>query len=309
MKLAFGTVLLLALTSCRSRAPEPDPSVLRASEHDRAAIPQKTPGMPRPLRLGLVPVFKPEEMALAFAPLASYLGEQLQTVVEIKVSPSYEESIALVADDGVDLVQLAPLAYVKAKERSPSLELLATNISEGSSSYSGYILTRAKDDIRSLEDLRGKRIGFVDEASASGYLLAYGFLLDHGIDPTTYFSELRMTKRHDLVISGLIEGKHDAAATFSGALLNAEANGLDVYQVEILAKTGRIPYDAWCVSGKLAPAVRARIRDVLLSLSTRTKEGRDRLAPLKSINAFTRVDDSAYDEIRRVKRVVEEATK
>ncbi len=301
-------ILLLFATSCRSRAPEPDPAVLISTGGERAILPEKTPGMPRPLRFGLVPVFRPEDMAAAYGPLAAYLGEQLGTVVELKISPSYEESIALVAEDGVDLVQLSPLAYVKAKERTPSLQLLATNISEGSSSYSGYLLTRAKDNIRSLDELRGKRIGFVDEASASGYLLAYGFLLDHGIDPSTFFSERLMTRRHDLVISELIEGKHDVAATFSGALLNAEANGLDIYQVEIVAKTGRIPYDAWCVSGKLTPVVRARIRDVLLSLSTRTKEGRDRLAPLKSINAFTQAEDSAYDEIRRVKRVVEEAT-
>lgn len=308
LKGCFAVIAFALIAACRARAPDPDPSLLSKPEAELFARTSTLSGVPRPLRLGLIPVFRPNEMIEAYAPLAAYIGEQLGTVVDVVIDQSYEEMVDRVAKGDVELVQLSPLAYVWAKERAPTLELLATNISEGSSTYSGFLLVRAGSGIGSLADLRGKKIGFVDERSASGYLYPYAFFLDHGIDPKQFFSEIVMTGRHDLVVSGLAEKKFDAAATFSGALLNAENHGTSIDQLEIFAKTGRIPYDAWCARGDLPIAVRHRLRDVLLSLSSRTQEGREKLAPLQSINAFTRIEDSAYDEIRHVKKTVEEAT-
>jgi ABC-type phosphate/phosphonate transport system substrate-binding protein len=116
-----------------------------------------------------------------------------------------------------------------------------------------------------------------------------------------------MTKRHDLAIEALLRGDIDGAATFSGALLNAESLGLDSERLRIVAKTGRIPYDAWCVRGALAPGVKQRIQDALLQLSTRTLKGRKVLAPIRSINGFTHANDASYDEIRRLKHLVDAA--
>jgi phosphate/phosphite/phosphonate ABC transporter binding protein len=299
---------LIAAAACRARAPDPDPSLLRARESELGVRTASIAHAPRPLRLGLIPVYSPETMIHQYSALASYLGEELSTVVELVIPESYEASIADVVAGRFDAVQLSPLAYVVAKERAPSLELLATNISEGSSTYSGFILARAADNLSTLSDLRGKRLGLVDKSSASGYLFPYAFFLDHGVDPSQFFPQIVMTKRHDLVIKGLLEKKFDLAATFSGAMLTEGESGLDVDQLQIVAKTGRIPYDAWCVRAELQPLVKSRIRDALLALSTRTSEGRKRLAPLKTINAFTIASDSEYDEIRRVKRMVEEAT-
>lgn len=299
---------LSILAACRARSPEPSPSLLvskDASDSLRGAPPD---AVPRPLRLGLIPVFRPNEMVEAYAPLAAYLGSELGTVVEVTIDESYEKMVERVAAGGVEVVQLSPLAYVWAKEQAPSLDLLATNISDGSSTYSGFLLVRSNSGIDTLGALRGKKIGFVDERSASGYLYAYAFFLDHGIDPAQFFSDRVMTGRHDLVVSGLVEGKFDVAATFAGALYNAEKNGTNIDNIEIIAKTGRIPYDAWCARGDLPASVRLRIRDALLALSSRTREGREKLAPLQSINAFTEIEDSAYDEIRHVKQTVEEAT-
>lgn len=305
---AAVALFVLSLAACRARAPEPSPSLLVAKD---AADPLRAVAaeeMPRPLRLGLIPVFRPNEMVEAYAPLAAYLGSELGTVVEVTIDESYEKMVERVAAGGVEVVQLSPLAYVWAKAEAPALDLLATNISDGSSTYSGFLLVRSDSGIDTLEALRGKKIGFVDERSASGYLYAYAFFLDHGIDPSQFFSAQAMTGRHDLVVSGLVEGKFDVAATFAGALYNAEKNGTNIDNLEIIAKTGRIPYDAWCARGDLPASVRLRIQNALLALSSRTREGREKLAPLQSINAFTRTEDSAYDEIRHVKKTVEEAT-
>jgi phosphate/phosphite/phosphonate ABC transporter binding protein len=304
----LAATFVVISAGCRARAPVPDYEPLDRAPKARAESDRLPPlrDHPQKLVLGILPIFAPAEMAIAYAPLASYLGEKLGSHVETVLSPDYPSMVDRVVKGEIDLVQLAPLAYVVAKKRAPSLEMLVTNISEGSSTYSGYILARA-GGVTTLEGLRGKRFGFVDRDSASGYLYPYAFLLDHGVDPQKYFREIVWTQRHDLALANLAEGKIDATATFSGALDNAEAHGIDVEKLMIIAKTGRIPYDAWCVRADLAGPIKDHIKVALLSLSMRTVEGRRILGPLRSINGFAPGDDTIYDPLRRVKVLVDSA--
>jgi phosphonate transport system substrate-binding protein len=303
-RVAWALCLAIA-AGCRARAPEPN-----ADKTERAIKPVETfetVNAPPHLILGLLPVFEPEQIRETYGPLAAYLGEQLGTKIEIATTDTYAQMIDMVAKREVDLVQLAPLSYVVAKGRDKSLDLLATNIAEGSSTYSGYILTRTDSPIHAAADFRGRRFGFVALDSSSGYLYPYAFFLEAGLLPERDFKVMVMTKRHDLAIEALLKGEVDGVATFSGALLNAESKGLDTEQVRILAKTGRIPYDAWCARGTLDAALRRKIQHALLSLSTRTPLGRKILGPLRSINGFAAASDATYDEIRRLKTLVDAA--
>lgn len=295
-------LVALALSACSVRAPEPKP--LPEAVLEPAPQTDDLTGVPNPLVIGLVPVFAPEQMLKQFSPLASYLGEQLDTTVELRLAETYDEMIVLVKKGEIDLAQLSPFVYVNAKEKVPDLELIASNIAEGSSTYSGYIVARADLGIRSIDELRGLRFGFVDQHSASGYLYPSAFLVSGGLIPEKDFREMVFTGRHDALMNHLIAGRIDAGATFSGALLNAEDQGLDVEQIEIVAKTGRIPYDAWVTPGDIDPSVQAKLRSSLLALSTRDRMGRRILRPLRSINAFATVTDSHYDQVRAVKRAL-----
>jgi phosphate/phosphite/phosphonate ABC transporter binding protein len=299
------SALALGFAACRARAPEPSGEI-----DERIGVMPKAEGVtnvPPRLVLGLLPIFEPDELIQAYAPFAKYLGDELGTKVEVKLSTDYQGMVEMVLEHQVDLVQLAPLAYVVAKAKDDSISLLATNISEGSSTYSGYILVRADSPIQRATDFRGKRFGFVELESTTGYLYPYAFFLEQGILPERDFKEVVMAKRHDLVIEELMSGRVDGAATFSGALLNAESKGVDTDRLRIVAKTGRVPYDAWCVRGGLDLAIRDRITSSLLKLSTRTLAGRKILTPLRSINGFASTTDASYDDVRRLKKLVDAA--
>jgi phosphate/phosphite/phosphonate ABC transporter binding protein len=258
---------------------------------------------------GLLPVFAPDQMVRQFSPLASYLGHHLDTTMELRLTETYDEMLVLIEKGEIDLAQLSPFMYVTAKQKVPQIELIATNIAEGSSTYSGYIVARTDLGVSSIEDLKGLRFGFVDEHSASGFLYPSAFLISGGLNPERDFREIVFAGRHDSLMNHLIAGRIDAGATFSGALLNAEDHGLDVEQVQIVAKTGRIPYDAWVTRGDLHPSVVAKLQSRLLALSTRDRQGRRILRPLRSINAFAPITDAHYDQVRAVKTALERARK
>jgi phosphonate transport system substrate-binding protein len=307
--LAVLTLVLSSSSACRARAPEPTPDAVpppRAAQELRLELPLTD--VPERLRLMITPVFAPAELALAYAPLAAYLGEALGTDVELVTPPDYYGALDSVLRGEADIAQLTPLTYVLAKQQLPSLELLVTNISEGSSTYSGYLLARAGSSMRTVAELRGKVLGFISPESTSGYLYPYAFFLEQGIDPEQHFKRIVMLGHHDAALDALVLGEIDVVATFSGALLHAEGDGLRTEGLEIIAKTGRIPYDAWAVRGELPLGVKQRLEKTLLELSTRTAIGRRVLGPLRSTNGFAEASDAMYDDVRRVKKLVDQAT-
>ena len=65
-----------------------------------------------------------------------------------------------------------------------------------------------------------------------------------------------------------------------------------------MAKTGRVPYDAM-VAGPALDDEQARVlQAALLSIDTRSAQGRRVLGPLRLANGFVRGDDQRYDTVR-----------
>lgn len=301
MRRAATLALLGLAAACRPPAPEAPPA-------ERVDVPQvilrRPEGVPNPLVLGLMPVVDPALIQEHYANLAVYLGEELGTTVTLSMAEDYGAAIQRAVDGTVDLTQLSPLAYVDARAENPNLYPLVANISEGSSTYSAYLMARRSGvPIRQVEDIAGRRLGFVDPSSASGYLYPFAFLQESGVDPDRD-CEVLLFKRHDRVLEALVAGRIDVGATYSGALIHAERGGLDTSDLEIVAKTGRIPHDAWVARPSLGPDIHEAIRQALLQLSTASQRGRRVLGPIDSINAFTVVDDGHYDRVRDVRRKV-----
>lgn len=289
-------LLSLLATACRPPAPEaPVPPTVSG----QTLAPPLPEHVPNPLRLGLMPVLEPEVIEAQFKPFSAYLGGALGTTVQLSIARDYATAIDDAVQGKVHIAQLSPLAYVDANARLPSLRPLAANISEGSSTYSGYLIARRELKIRSPQELIGRRLGLTNSHSASGYLYPYAFLLAQGIDPAKQCT-IELLERHDRLMAALAEDRVDVGGTFSGALNHAEQRGVDIRDLEIIAKTGRIPHDAWVAHPTLSADVHRSAQYALLNISTRTRAGRVILAPIQSINAFTAASDAHYDRVRKV---------
>jgi ABC-type phosphate/phosphonate transport system substrate-binding protein len=97
----------------------------------------------------------------------------------------------------------------------------------------------------------------------------------------------------------VISGEVAAGATFAR---NKEMMAAE--KMRVLAVTGRIPQNAFCANPKLPTALVEELRKALLDLDPNTDRGRYVLGPTP-ISGFARVDDSQYDEVRRVTRLVD----
>ena len=292
-------LVLASVTGChRSVSDEP-----QTPEKSRQA---REGGTERPQRLivGLTPFIPEADLRRQFAPLLDYLSKTTGMPIDIRRAESYAATSKLFSENQVHIGVLSPLAYVRAKRDNPDLVLLATHIADGSSTYSGYIVARDDSGFNSIQDLKGKRFLYIDRSSASGYLYPVAYLHALGIDPETFFASLSFGGNHEKVLDAIVNKEADAGAVASTVLRMYRDQKSEGRRLKILAKTGRIPYDAYCASPRLDQTLIDQIRAALIELSTRTEGGRRVLQGLTEINGFVTVGDEHYDEVRRVDSMV-----
>lgn len=119
-----------------------------------------------------------------FAPLAEELERQLAqdgiTEVDILVLPSSEAMEKALRSGDVDLYIDSPLVAAQVAREGNGVPFLR-RWKDGVGSYHSIILARNDSGVETLQDLRGRRIGFQDPDSTSGFLLPAGLLRSEGI--------------------------------------------------------------------------------------------------------------------------------
>ena len=234
-----------------------------------------------------------------FQPFVNYLSEKLGRPTELRIVESYEKMVQLIESKEVHLGVLSPLSYVRAKKAQPGLRLLASQVANGATTYSAYVIARTDSGIPDLRSLKSKRFAFVDKLSTSGYLYPMAELKGLGIEPETFFSEVVYAGDHEKLIEWVLEGKVDAGATSSSAfnIMKSQAGGGQ--NLAIIGKSGRIPYDAVVANARLDPQIVSKAKQAILSLNTQDAAGREVLRGPTNINGFVPAQDNLYRDVRR----------
>ncbi|MCX6074345.1 MAG: sensor histidine kinase [Campylobacterales bacterium] len=157
-----------------------------------------------------------------WTPTAEYLTKSLSTPFVI-VPLDFDEVDDAVSHRRVDFI-IANSAYYVDMEYKYGLSPVATlqNRSIGGKSYKvfgGVIFTKQeRDDIKTLEDLKGKRFAAVDPNSFGGWHVSWHVMQHNGINPEKDFSLLMFSGTHDNVVMDILSGKADAGCVRTDTL-------------------------------------------------------------------------------------------
>jgi phosphate/phosphite/phosphonate ABC transporter binding protein len=244
------------------------------------------------------------DVAEQYQPMVSIVAELLGTPMSVRVGDDYEHVETMLLNGEIDIALMSPYAYVQAKAKEPGLKVFCSPIANGTETYGAYIVTREDSDVQSLLDLRGKPFGFVNSRSTSGWLYPASRMMDEGMDPTrdvqgVFFGD------HAGVIKAIVSGKVAAGATYDGALASGRGQIEGARKLRVIARTQRIPYDAYVVRKDFPPKAIPGLQLALSSVSSRDARGRAALEPLIDINGFVRTDDTVYREIREIEERVQ----
>lgn len=256
------------------------------------------------LTLALVPSQSPTALQQTGEEFGAALSKILKMPVKVYVASDYAAVIEALRSKSTDLAFLHTVGYVLANQEAKA-KLLAKDIWHGKTSYTSRIFVRKDSGIKSLEDLRGKTIAFVDPASSSGYVYPMVLLIEKGLvksrDPKTFFKDALFAGSHDAALLALLTQKVDAAASFD---LAREQYFKDKERIEALtwvAETAPIPEAGIAARDGLDPALAKRIFDALMAFNA--PEYKPLLKKLYSIDGFTDPGpDSDFDVVRTALR-------
>ena len=300
----FG--LIASLCACEPKLQEPVPSPEPVVDRDaivaeaRAALADA--GV-KELRWGVTPYVLPDEVISAYVPMTVKISRALGVEAGVVLADTYENLEDKMLAGEIDVGVMTPYSYVRTHARDPKVRVFASHIARGSVTYGSYIVAREDGSVRSLEDVRGRKFGFVSKASTSGFLFAASRMLDAKLHPLEDVQPVFLGS-HDAVLRAVADGVVDAGATYDGAIVDSlEALGSAV-SFRVLAKGPRIPHDPYVAGPTLPDVVQDALAILFADISTQTEEGRSLLAPFLRINGFVSVDNSHYDVIRSVQEQV-----
>jgi phosphate/phosphite/phosphonate ABC transporter binding protein len=273
---------------------EAEPEIIYARGREALAVEGITS-----LRWGLTPYVSATSVQDQYRPTLALVASRIGIPIEISVGESYSDLEQLLVRGQIDIATMSPYAYVRAKELVPEIQVFATHISGGSETYGGYIVAREDSQIHTIRDVAGHRFAFVDPRSSSGWLFPASRLLDSGMHPVDDVSGV-FYGSHAAVIKAVVQGKAEVGATYGGALEQGRGSIPGAKSLRIVARTKRIPFDAYVVRAGMHRAARDALQLALGSVSTRDSVGREALSPLLGLNGFMQASDSHYKGVRAV---------
>src|SRR3989344_2974191 len=124
-----------------------------------------------PLILAVHPYLPVKEIITRFTPLADYLGKEIGRPVAVRVGRDYEEHIVHVGKDRADIAFMGPSSYLMVVAKYGKKPLLARLETDGNPLFRGYFIVRQDSPLKSLADLKGKRMAFGDRGSTMRHLV------------------------------------------------------------------------------------------------------------------------------------------
>jgi len=253
----------------------------------------------KPLHLVLTPSQKPTDLLAAGEEFGRALGALVGTPVRVTVASDYAAVIEALRNRTADLAFVHPAGYVLANREAKAI-IVAKNQWHGKTTFTARFYVKKDAGLKTLEDLRGKTMAFVDPASSSGYIYPMVLLIQRGLvrnrDPKTFFREVVFAGSHDASMRALLNGHVDAIVSFDLAREQYLKDPAERERITWVAETPPIPEAGIAARAGLDPVTFAKIRDALLKI-----QGPQYAALLKrlyDIDGFEAAEDGEYAPVR-----------
>jgi phosphonate transport system substrate-binding protein len=233
-------------------------------------------------------------------------------------APSYRALAEGIRHGGVGVAWMPPIPAIELEEDGAATPLALPWRHESTSYYSAIVTRETRDPRdareprdgreRSVAELQGMRVAWVDKESAAGYLVPRMHLASLGLDARTFFAQETFTGSHLGVVDAVVARTSDVGATFctldpvTKRIRTAgftAADGTKIREVEVIATLGPIPNDAIVASSRVPAAVRSSLARWLMAPDERSQE---LLAELFQVRSFRVASSAHFDELRHMLR-------
>ncbi|WP_425464363.1 phosphate/phosphite/phosphonate ABC transporter substrate-binding protein [Paenibacillus anaericanus] len=277
-------------------------------ETTEPAAPEQTGYVPETLTVQFVPSQNADTLEAKAKPLEKLLTDQLGIPVKVSVSTDYNVIIEAMASKKVDVGFLPPTAYVLAKEKGAAEVILQAQrfgVQDDTGAptdqlvdfYKSMIIVKKDPDIKTIADLKGKRIAYQNVTSSAGFVWPAGKLMEAGLDPLKDVQAITV-KGHDQGVLAVLNGDVDAAAIFQDARNVVKADYPTVFEdTRVLAFTENIPNDTISVRSDMSQEWIEKIQNAFIAIGN-DEAGHAIIKDIYSHEGYVKSEDSIFNIVR-----------
>jgi phosphonate transport system substrate-binding protein len=220
--------------------------------------------------IGVLPEMNVFKQKQRFVLLGEYLTKKSGVKVEFTILSRYGNIIDRFNAEKMDGAFFGSFTGALAIKKLGVVPLVRPVNVDGESTYHGYMFSRKDSGIRSVKDMKNKRMAYVDKATTAGYLFPLVYLRDNGVTDTDhFFSETFFTGSHDAAIKAVLDKKADIGAAKHSVYDRERKHDPRVdSELSILAESPHVPSNGLCVRKGLGDSLKNKLKTILLGLDS-----------------------------------------
>lgn len=220
---------------------------------------------PSTLVFSYTPVEDPAVYENVFDGFIAHLSKVTGKRVRWYSAESYAAQVEAIRSGRLHIAGVATGPTPYAVNLAGFVPLVAMEKHDGTTGYTLQLITRTESPIKSIADLKGKRVAHVSPSSNSGDTAPRVLFAALGIVPDKDYKVLYSGK-HDNSIMGVVNKDYDAAPVASNVVDRMRARKMfKADELRVVYESRPFPRTAFGVAHDLDPALQAKIREAFLS--------------------------------------------
>lgn len=249
-------------------------------------------GVAAEIKLGLLPRLPEKELLEMFTPLARHLEKETATKVTVVIPKDFDAYTKQAIAGEFDIGFTNPLIYVQIKKAVQQAEPLALASEPGvGTKLKGVFIVVNESPIKSIKDLKGKKVSFVDPGSAAGYVAQMLELKKVGIKKEDV--AIAFAGKPPAVGVAVRDGKADAGGMPESVFKRLPFE----FMLRVVGKTLDLPNWPVHTTKKTDKSTTAKVRDALLKLKPKTADA-DKVLTKAGLEGFVPTTDKDFDPMR-----------
>ena len=255
------------------------------------------------IKMGFVPLKNSEKLVEDLKPISDYLSERLGVKVEAFTASNYIGVVEGLGSGSVDFGIIPPFSSLLAQKQSNAKPILTSKGKTGKPGYTAELYVRKDSGIKSLQDVKGKKVAFVDPSSSSGYIYPGAMLVNAGLNLDKDIS-YQFSGGHDKSLQLLLNKDVDVIAKFDG-VEDRYAKDFPQAKTDIqkLATSDMIPGVMVTTSSKMDKELQEKLEKALRDIEKDPKM-KEMFTKMFSITGFTDVDQDTYKKVEATAKVM-----
>ena len=244
-------------------------------------------------KLSMLPRYFPKRIRSMIDPLAGYLSQKTGLAIKPVLTKDFTEYENSIKSGDIAIGYQNPLVYAKVSKAHEVLAMAIKGV--GGDKFRGIVIARSDSGIKSISDLRHKKIMIVGKTSAGGFLSQKITSSENGInvERDCDIEEASDNKQENVIISVSI-GDVDAGFIRESALHVADKY-IRPGSIMVVSNCAWLPNWAFSVNRSLSDEAKDKIKKAVLQLK---KEGP--VLKAMRLDGFRPANDSRYDILRKL---------